>query len=74
MTPDCRRIVVVGLIGVPPVEGRTVSGSGGGNMTLDDLVDQHKMIVYDMATKQEELYVRKQKVMVCANVSLGRFR
>ncbi|KAL1755957.1 WD40-repeat-containing domain protein [Schizophyllum commune] len=55
VTPDCRRIVVVGLIGVPPVEGRTVSGSGGGNMTLDDLVDQHKMIVYDMATKQEEL-------------------
>ena len=51
-----------------------MSGSGGGNMTLDDLVDQHKMIVYDMATKQEESYVRKQKVMVCANVSLGRFR
>ncbi|TRM62529.1 WD40-repeat-containing domain protein [Schizophyllum amplum] len=59
VTPDCRRLVVVGLIGVPPLEpsrdGRTVSGSGGGNMTLEDLVDQHKMIVYDLITQEEEM-------------------
>jgi hypothetical protein len=78
ITPDSMRLVAIGMRAPSPVDSRaendsTTPGANGGSTSSPPPKDEHRFLVYDIASKRTESYVACNQSSAVSEFALGQY-